>query len=232
MSKELRKINEVILRDGRTLEMVLELHKKWLNGDENGEKAYLSVEDLSRVDLRNINLSYAIMNYTNLNGSNLNHTDFSYAKMNSVDFSYAKMNGADFSYAEMNSADFNNANAKDSNFSYVDFSYANVKGSDFSYANFNNGNFNNTKFYLTNLHEVKGAFVSVGNISSKNDTIYYFYKDNRILCRCFDGTMEEFKKMIKESYREDNIEYQQYIIAIDTLNKLSKLQIKLAELKK
>ena len=47
----MRKIEEVILKDGRSLKCVLELHKKWLEDEKGGKRADLSDEDLSNVDL-------------------------------------------------------------------------------------------------------------------------------------------------------------------------------------
>ena len=41
------------------LEKILELHKKWLNDEQEGIRADLSYVDLSKADLRYANLSYA-----------------------------------------------------------------------------------------------------------------------------------------------------------------------------
>ena len=40
---------------------------------------------------------------------------------------------------------------------------------------------------------------------------------------CFSGTMEEFEKKVKETYKQDDKEYKQYMIAIDTLKKLAEI---------
>ena len=42
----MRKIEEVTLKNGKNLKEVLELHKKWLEGSEDGRRADLSYENL------------------------------------------------------------------------------------------------------------------------------------------------------------------------------------------
>ena len=66
------------------LERILELHEKWLNGEEGGERADLSHADLSGADLREANLSYA---------------DLSYADLSDADLRGADLRGADLDYS-------------------------------------------------------------------------------------------------------------------------------------
>ena len=66
------------------LERILELHAKWLNGEEGGERADLSHADLSGADLREANLSYA---------------DLSYADLSDADLRGADLRGADLDYS-------------------------------------------------------------------------------------------------------------------------------------
>ena len=60
--------------DQKELDKILELHKMWLNGDENGKCADLSGANLSGADLRDANLSGADLRGANLYGADL---DFS-----------------------------------------------------------------------------------------------------------------------------------------------------------
>ena len=46
------------------LERILELHAKWLNGEEGGERANLSHADLSGADLRGADLREADLDYS------------------------------------------------------------------------------------------------------------------------------------------------------------------------
>ena len=66
------------------LERILELHAKWLNGEEGGERAELSHTDLSGADLREANLS---------------HVDLSHADLSDADLRGADLRGADLDYS-------------------------------------------------------------------------------------------------------------------------------------
>ena len=66
------------------LERILELHAKWLNGEEGGERADLSHTDLSGADLREANLS---------------HADLSHADLSDADLRGADLRGADLDYS-------------------------------------------------------------------------------------------------------------------------------------
>lgn len=45
--------------DQKELDKILELHKMWLNGDENGKRADLYGADLNSADLRDANLDFS-----------------------------------------------------------------------------------------------------------------------------------------------------------------------------
>lgn len=53
------------------LKKVLDLHIKWLNGEDGGERAYLSGAYLSRADLSGASLSGADLSGANLSGASL-----------------------------------------------------------------------------------------------------------------------------------------------------------------
>ena len=61
----MRKIEEVFI-DGVCLTDILEKHKKWVDEEEDGERANLSFADLSLVDLSFVNLFDASLKDTNL----------------------------------------------------------------------------------------------------------------------------------------------------------------------
>ena len=189
--EKLRQPNEIILKNGKTLEEVLRLHEKWLKDEERGERADLSGEDLNKAILKGTNLTHANLEGADLEGAILKGTILSDAILNNVDLSHANL------------------------------THANLEGADLEGAILEN-----CKFYLTNLYKCKGEFVGVENIGSRNDTTHYFYNDDRVICGCFDGTMEEFENKVKDSYDEDDKEYKQYIIAIRTLKELAELELK------
>lgn len=220
---KLRKPSEVILSNGKTLEEVLKLHKKWLNDEKGGERAKLSREnlmyaDLSYSDLSYADLSYADLSYTDLRKSDLKYTNLENTNLSYVNLMYTDLSHSNLSYVNLRKSDLNYSYLINTNLKYTDLTYSNL-----SFSNLNNANLKYTKFYLTNLYKAKGSFVSVGNIGSRNDATHYFYKINRVICGCFNGTMEEFEDKVKETYTNDTKEYKQYIIAIRTLKELAEI---------
>ena len=210
---ELKKISKEELREK------LELHRKWLSGEEGGVKLDLRNVDLRCANLRSVNLSYAKLRNSNLRYADLRYSDLRYSNLRYSYLRYADLTNANLEGADLIGTDLRNANLINADLSLANLSYA-----DLSYANLYEADLSKTEFYPTNLYKTKSNFVGVENIGSRNDTTHYFYNDNRIICGCFDGTMEEFKNKVKETYEESSKEYKQYMIAIDTLKKLAELE--------
>ena len=87
------------------LALILGKHKKWLNDDPDGKRAYLSDADLRRVDLRGADLSDADMR-----GANMRGADMRGANLSGADLSGANMRGADMRSANLSGADLSGAN--------------------------------------------------------------------------------------------------------------------------
>ena len=94
----MRRIEDVILKDGRSLKEVLESHYKWLENKKGGEKADLSNEDLSDVDLSNLNLRYAILEGANLEGANLTGVDLRGANLTRAKLTDANLIGVKYDH--------------------------------------------------------------------------------------------------------------------------------------
>ena len=60
--------------DEKELDDILDAHRKWLDGEDGGERADLRNADLRNADLRNADLSYAY-----LRNADLSYADLSYA---------------------------------------------------------------------------------------------------------------------------------------------------------
>ena len=84
----------------KELKKVLELHKKWLNGEQGGIRA-----DLSNTDLRNVDLSNTDLRNVDLRGADLRGSDLSYANLRGADLSYTNLRRTNLSYADLNNAD-------------------------------------------------------------------------------------------------------------------------------
>ena len=102
------------------LKQILELHKKWLNDEDGGKRAYLSTAnlssaDLSGADLRGANLSGANLSSANLRGANLRDAYLSSANLSRANLSTANLSGAYLSTANLSSADLSGADLRGAN---------------------------------------------------------------------------------------------------------------------
>ena len=76
------------------IKKVLDLHKKWLNNEQGGEKANLRGANLSGADL-----SWADLSEANLSEANLSEADLSWADLRRADLSEADLRGADLDFS-------------------------------------------------------------------------------------------------------------------------------------
>jgi uncharacterized protein YjbI with pentapeptide repeats len=99
------------------LQIILDLHKKWLLNEKGGERAYLSGAYLSGAYLNGANLSGADLSGADLNGADLRDADLSGAYIRNADLSGAYLSGADLSGADLSGADLNGADLRDADLS-------------------------------------------------------------------------------------------------------------------
>jgi uncharacterized protein YjbI with pentapeptide repeats len=90
---------------------VLELHKKWLNNEEDGVRADLSGMNFRGMNLSHTNLSAAYLRDTNfhcvnLSGANLSHTNLSGANLSGANLTDANLSGANLSGADLTDSFF------------------------------------------------------------------------------------------------------------------------------
>ena len=76
------------------IDKILELHKKFLNGEKEGKRADLCGADLCGADLRGANLHGA-----DLRGANLRSADLRGANLRSADLCYANLRSANLDYS-------------------------------------------------------------------------------------------------------------------------------------
>lgn len=126
------------------LKMVLEKHKKWLDGDSDGVKAVLIGDDLSGADLAGAWLCFAVLFNVNLSGA-----DLSYANLIGTNLTDANLSNANLRYADLSSACLRSA----------DLSFSNLVGAKMRMTALHGSNLNGTDLYMadmtgTNLHYV------------------------------------------------------------------------------
>ena len=71
------------------LALILGKHKKWLNDDPDGKRAYLSDADLRRVDLRGADLSDADMRGANMRGADMRSANLSGADLSGANLDFS-----------------------------------------------------------------------------------------------------------------------------------------------
>lgn len=182
----------------KNLNKILDSHKLWLETKgKEGEQANLSYTDLSYIDLINVNLSHAILYRAKLNYTNLNYTNLSFCNLEAADLTGAILIGAILFHANLSETNLSNTNLT-------------------------NTDLRETDLYKTNLFYAKiDNMISVGNIGINKRTVYYFYKENRVVCGCFDKTLEKFIGAVKEKYGDDLGEYK-YAITLFKMRKEKK----------
>ena len=91
------------------IKKVLDLHQKWLNGEDGGEMADMSKADLSKADLRWANMRWANLREADLRWANLRWADLRGANLCKADLSGADLSGTDLSGADLRGADLSGA---------------------------------------------------------------------------------------------------------------------------
>ena len=105
--------------DKKELNAILEKHKKWLRGEEGGERAdlqgaylqgaYLQGADLQGADLRGADLRGANLQGAYLRGADLRGADLRGANLRGADLQGAYLRGADLRVADLRWADLQGA---------------------------------------------------------------------------------------------------------------------------
>ena len=123
----MRKIEEVFV-NGICLKDILDKHKKWVDEEEDGERANLSFADLSLVDLSFVNLFDASLKDTNLSYANLRNTDLSHADLTGSNLTRANLRNADLRNADLSFVNLKTANLNETDLSSANLREANLKG--------------------------------------------------------------------------------------------------------
>ena len=108
------------------IKKVLDLHKKWINGEDGGEGA----------DLRGANLRGAALRGADLRGADIHDANLSEANLCKAALSGANLSGADIHDANLSGAALRGADIHDANLSGAVLRGADLRGADLSGADF------------------------------------------------------------------------------------------------
>ena len=161
----MRKIKDVTLKDGRRLKEVLKLHKKWLEEEKGGKRADLSYEDLSNVDLKDINLRYIFLRGANLTDVDLRGVDLTGANLSVANLTRVNLINADLIEANLIGADLIDANLTSANLIGANLTRADLKGVYLSDADLTRANLTNTCLIGANLTR---AYLTEANLTRAN----------------------------------------------------------------
>lgn len=107
------------------LNEILEKHKKWLNDEDDGERAnlrgaYLRGDDLSSANLRGADLRYANLRRADLRGADLRGANLTGTELSGADLRYADLTGANLTCANLSIADLLGADLTGANLRRAD----------------------------------------------------------------------------------------------------------------
>ena len=111
---------------------ILELHKKWLNGDPDGKRAYLRGSDLRGSDLSGCDLRGS-----NLRGSDLRGSDLSGSDLSGSDLSGSDLSGSDLSGCDLRGCNLSGCDGLISPIQYMDQHYERCADGYIAYKTFN-----------------------------------------------------------------------------------------------
>lgn len=105
------------MKEGYTMEYnnlkeILDLHKKWLNGDVDGKRAILWSADLQDADLQGADLRNADLWGADLQGADLWNADLQGACLQSTNLRKANLYGANLQNANLRDADLRGADLR------------------------------------------------------------------------------------------------------------------------
>jgi hypothetical protein len=141
--------------DANKLKEILDKHEKWLNGEPDGERAWLSGANLSNANLLGANLCQADLSYADLRNANLQEANLSRANLHNATLycanlikarlDYAFLANANLSFADLLFAKLYNADLHKANLFNADLRYAELLGVDWSFANLTEAELSNAK---------------------------------------------------------------------------------------
>jgi hypothetical protein len=180
------------------LDKVLELHKKYLNGEKDGICA-----NLFKADLTNADLSYA-----NLFKANLTDADLHNADQSNANLSYANLTNTNLFYANLTDADLSRANLSGANLTYANLSGADLTHADLFkaglfYANLTNANLSGADLTHADLTNTKGV---LSFTLGKHFGYVWLNKDKEQIVRigCLEHTMKHWKNNIEKIGKDNN----------------------------
>ena len=153
------------------LKYILDKHRKWINGENDGEYAdlrgvSLNGVDLPSADLRGANLTAADLSGANLRGANLRGANLRWANLRWANLRRAELHGADLRWADLSGADLHRTNL-----GCADLCWANLRSAQLDCANLRGADLNGAVYRSTVLNlqcSEEGSFIAWKKLADEN----------------------------------------------------------------
>jgi hypothetical protein len=122
------------------LKKMLELHLKWINGEDGGVRANLDGANLDGANLEGANLEGANLEGANLDGANLYGANLVRANLDGANLDGANLDGANLDGANLDGANLEGANLEGANLEGANLDGANLDGANLDGANLDGAN--------------------------------------------------------------------------------------------
>lgn len=196
----------------KELDEIIEKHEEWIKDRSCGERMIIEFRDLERSNFSKRNLKGAILNYCNLQFANFIGTNLKGVELKGSDLMYCDLTGSDLSCSTLTNSNLVNSKMERTNLKDADLRFTNLGNARLKGVNLTEALLYKTDLSYANIDNM----ISCGNLGEHNRVVYYFYKENRIKCGCFDGTLEEFESELLKKYKEDN----NYFKALEMFKKI------------
>ena len=124
--------------DQTKLDRILELHKLWLSGKPEGERANLGGANLSGANLRGADLRWADFCWADFRGADLRGADLRGADLRGANLRGANLSGANLRGADLRWADFRGADLRGADLRGADLRGADLRGAKYDHCRGNN----------------------------------------------------------------------------------------------
>jgi len=152
------------------LKRILDLHGKWLRGEDGGERADLVSADLVSADLRHADLRSADLwsadlVSADLVSADLRYADLRYADLRSADLRSADLRYADLRYADLRSADLRSADLRYADLRSADLRYADLVSADLRHADLRSARLTDGVTWEEYLQDLVPALLTAGGLT-------------------------------------------------------------------
>lgn len=207
----------------KELNKIIAKHIKWLTNRRGGVQADLSKEDLRGVNLSGVNLSKADLSGVNLSGANLRGANLSRATLSDAILSDTNLISANLSEAILTDTNLNKANLWDANLNGTSLYFTDLREADLSGAN------------LKGVELPAGMYQVVG-IGNRNRCVTYDAINDIVICGWWtdskENNLDSFITRIEILYNPKNGEkpnsvyYAEYMTAINFFKAMKELNEK------